>query len=329
MSEKKDLSYIDATKLILKKAKFPLKTTEIWKEIVNENLDKRLKSIGKTPDRTLHTVLLFYTRNKEVDIFIFSENPRRFWLRNRKDELENSQKNSQKENLAKKIQQNEEKTKRIKFSERDLHPLFVKSLYESEFNALAKTVYHETSKVQDKGINKWLHPDLVAVRFLYEDFKDQQTVKLMKNLNKLPYKIYSFELKISLNSNFKEYYFQALSNSSWANEGYLVIFDDSIDEDKFEELERLNQSFGIGLIKFGVDIADFQVLLRAREKELDLRTVDKLSFENKNFSSFIKNINDKIQTQGQGFELKLQFDEIFSDERLERYLKEKQINKKE
>lgn len=42
--------------------------------------------------------------------------------------------------------------------------------------------------------------------------------------------------------------FQAVSNSSWANEGYLVVLQE-IDSEVLSELRRLNQSFGIGVIK--------------------------------------------------------------------------------
>ena len=322
----RNLSYIDATKLVLEKAKFPLKVAEIWKEIVKQRLDERLKSISKTPERSLHTILLFYIRSKQLDIFVFSENPRTFWLTSRKNELENSKK----QNIFEQIQKKEEQElqENLKFNERDLHPLLVKFLYESEFNAYAKTIYHEKSKARNQGLNKWLHPDIVGVHFVFDDFNNE-VVSLLKNLNKASYKLYSFEIKKALDSHFKEYYFQAVSNSSWANEGYLVVFDDSIDQDKFEELERLNESFGIGLIKLGANLADFEILLKSKQRELDIKTIDKLITENKDFASFIKNINDKVETHGKGFKIQLNFDEILSDEALEKYLKSKNINKEE
>lgn len=47
-------------------------------------------------------------------------------------------------------------------------------------------------------------------------------------------KLYSFELKKSLNKgNYREAYFQAVSNSSWAHEGYLVASEIKQDENSF------------------------------------------------------------------------------------------------
>lgn len=57
--------------------------------------------------------------------------------------------------------------------------------------------------------------------------------------------------------------FQALSNSSWANYGYLVVFD--INEDVMEEMERLNRSFGIGIIKLSPYSDDTTELFSARK----------------------------------------------------------------
>ena len=63
-------------------------------------------------------------------------------------------------------------------------------------------------------------------------------------------KIYSFELKRKVMlSNLREVFFQTVSNSSWANESYLVTAELSNDEDLMIELKRLSTSFGIGVIK--------------------------------------------------------------------------------
>jgi hypothetical protein len=62
--------------------------------------------------------------------------------------------------------------------------------------------------------------------------------------------VFSFELKKSLSfGNLREAFFQAVSNSSWANEGYLVAAEISQDEDFLSELRRLSSSFGIGVVQ--------------------------------------------------------------------------------
>ena len=59
---------------------------------------------------------------------------------------------------------------------------------------------------------------------------------------KIPLKIYSFEMKKYLSiANLREYYFQAVSNSSWANEGYLVALNiDKNDKELMELIGSLN-----------------------------------------------------------------------------------------
>ena len=119
--------------------------------------------------------------------------------------------------------------------------------------------------------------------------------------------------------NLKESYFQAVSNSSWANEGYLVIFED-IEDDVLEELRRLNASFGIGVIKLEANPLDSRVLLSAKRSEIDLQTMDRLVDSNPNFREFVADINKQIKV---GADTKIQacFDEVLEEEALEKYLK--------
>ena len=67
-----------------------------------------------------------------------------------------------------------------------------------------------------------MHPDLVSVHLPFEDLA-QDTIALAKNAGIETITIFSFEMKKDVTgANVREYYFQAVSNSSWANEGYLV-----------------------------------------------------------------------------------------------------------
>jgi uncharacterized protein len=60
-------------------------------------------------------------------------------------------------------------------------------------------------------------------------------------------KLWSFEVKIEIpRSKVREYYFQAVSNSTWANYGYLVAV--KIKADAMTELRLLNELHGIGVI---------------------------------------------------------------------------------
>lgn len=121
---------------------------------------------------------------------------------------------------------------------------------DTHFKAYLKTIYHENSLKRKRGENEWLHPDLAGVYFPFKDYI-KSTLDLQKSMVSTSTKIFSFEMKIELNfGNLREYYFQAVSNSSWANEGYLVVLKLKDDDSELkDELQRLNNAFGIGLVK--------------------------------------------------------------------------------
>ncbi|BEJ70940.1 COG2958 family protein [Campylobacter coli] len=309
------LSYKELALEILKQSARPLNVNEIWQIACEKGLDKKLSSIGQTPIATLGArIYMDIKEMRDNSLFIkASQKPTTFWLK------ENE--------LLKFENKNEiinEKQEKNKFHERDLHPLLVKFLYENlDFNLNCKTIYHEQSKKGKSGEDKWNYPDIVGVYFPYDDY-EKETITLLENIKQNSYKLFSFELKIALNfSNLKECYFQAVSNSSWANEGYLVILKE-IDSEVLSELRRLNQSFGIGVIKLEKDISNSQILLSAKERELDIQTLNMLINKNPNFKEFIDNINKQIKV-GKEAKIQAKFDKVKSDEEMQKYLKEKDI----
>lgn len=169
------------------------------------------------------------------------------------------------------------------YKERSLHRLLAN--YLQKRSILSKTIFHETSNRADQA-QKWVHPDMVGVEF--NEFQESATRSLLKAAETKEYMdLYSYELKRTIENDhqLKEYFFQALSNSSWANYGYLVAFE--ISEDIMEEMERLNRSFGIGVIKLSPYPDDTTVLFPARKNELDYYTIDKLCRINQDFKDFI------------------------------------------
>lgn len=212
------------------------------------------------------------------------------------------------------------------FHERDLHILLSSYVYASpEFRCVTKTIFHEKSGKAKKGYNQWLHLDIVGIHFPFGDYSEK-TLELQRLVSDCPYKIYSFEMKKSLNfSNLREYYFQAVSNSSWANEGYIVALDIDEDDSFQSELKRLNNTFGIGVIKLNVEnISQSIVMLNARQNEdLDWDTIDRLS-ENPDFEQFIGDIKDDA---GIGkIKSKSKYDQVFDDdEAAAEYARKKKI----
>lgn len=319
-------TFLDLAEEILEQAEIPLTYREIWDRGLQLKLDAKLESKGKTPERSLSSALGTMTERGYSKIFIVSKQPRTFWLTARKRELETQEIQERiqerKENDGEKIEGN--------YHERDLHPLLVKFVKESEeFDLCCKTIYHEKSKKTQSGKNQWIHPDVVGIHYPFGFQKE--TTELLKNFNKIPYELYSFELKKSLDfSNLRECYFQAVSNSSWANEGYLVVLKYDESEEFVDELWRLSNTFGIGIIKLnGEDLPSSEIVIPATNKEkLDFKTIDLLVNENPDFKDFIESINKNIELSNGKHKHKFDdviYDEVLSNEAMEKYIKDKKI----
>lgn len=179
------------------------------------------------------------------------------------------------------------------YKERSLHRLLANYLLGK--NILSKTIYHESSNRIDQA-QKWVHPDMVGVE--YNEFQESATRSLLKAAETKEYiALYSYELKRAIENDhqLKEYFFQALSNSSWANYGYLVAFE--ISEDVMEEMARLNRAFGIGIIKLSPYSDNTSILFPAKKNELDYYTIDKLCRINPDFKSFITKATKVLNAQ--------------------------------
>jgi hypothetical protein len=150
----------------------------------------------------------------------------------------------------------------------------------------SKTIFHESSNGKDNN-QIWTHPDMVGIRFLQLQTKTSQN--FMKAIYQVDtFKMSSYEIKKEINndSELKKAFFQAVSNSSWANYGYLVAFEFS--DSLMEEIERLNQSFGIGVIELHANPYQSKILFQPKYRSLDFKTMDKLCKINKKFEEFIE-----------------------------------------
>ncbi|NLA24538.1 MAG: hypothetical protein GX879_06190, partial [Bacteroidales bacterium] len=145
------------------------------------------------------------------------------------------------------------------------------------------------------------------------------------------FKLSSYELKREINSDseLKKAFFQAVSNSSWANFGYLVAFE--FGDSLHEEMARLNQSFGIGIIELNANPYQSKILFPADYRDLDFKTIDKLCKMNKEFEKFIEQ-TEKLMTASEKYisgaekELDEFCDSYFeNDTEVENYCKEKHI----
>jgi hypothetical protein len=213
------------------------------------------------------------------------------------------------------------------YDERDLHKLL--SSYLKNTGIYSKTIFHEQSSGKDNN-QIWTHPDMVGIKFLNLQTKVSQN--FLKAINRGDtFKLNSYEIKKEINNDneLKKAFFQAVSNSTWANYGYLVAFEFS--DSLMEEMERLNQSFGIGVIELNANPYQSKVLFQAKFRDLDFKTIDKLCKMNKEFEKFIEQ-TEKLMTAEERYskstekELDEFCDDYFSnDTEIEKYCKDKHI----
>jgi hypothetical protein len=183
-----------------------------------------------------------------------------------------------------------------RYHERELHPLMV-WFANQHFGAHCRTIKHEISVKKGPKHNEWLHPDIVAFSLMTHGW-EPPVVNLAQASGSIAAKLYSFEMKIEIGfSTLREYFFQTVSNSSWAHEGYLVAV--SIDEDQEfrDELARLSQGFGIGVIQLNLrEPLDSEIILPARERdEIDWETVNRIAEVNEDFMKFITDVVNSVK----------------------------------
>ncbi|WQR79506.1 COG2958 family protein [Helicobacter pylori] len=200
--------------------------------------------------------------------------------------------------------------------ERDLHPfLTYMAIHNENLKCYTKTIFHEESSKSSKGMDRWLYPDMVGVRFLHAELSNENLIAFSKKFDTLPVKLVSFELKKEIRvNNCRECYFQAISNSS--NEGYLVgCHIDTHNPKLMDLLKRLHASFGIGVIDLRTDEDKSAILLNAKYKEkIDYTMAQELSEKNEKFSGFLKSVVD--YDPAHSYRYKDEFDEVKKKEEL-------------
>lgn len=181
--------------------------------------------------------------------------------------------------------------------ESTLYPVLSEYLW-SSFRIYSKRIdERKSSNKFPSGGNKWLYPDVVAMEDLISNWHHEVKEFVKESAGKRT-KLWSFEVKKLVNrANVRESFFQAVSNSSWSNFGYLVTEEIEGDE-TMQELRMLFSIHGIGLIKLDRENpAESQILIPAREKsDVDWATCDRVASENKDFLQFIKLVRQFHQT---------------------------------
>lgn len=240
---------------------------------------------AKTPKQTVSALLWTFIKNNDTRVGRIKGkgNVYLYYLTKYEQHL----------NLDVSLISNSKKTSGNNYHERDLHVLL--SSYLKGNNVFSKTIPHEKSKSSKDTNQIWIHPDMIGISYLNIDsIVNKRFIKVVDSSN--TFKLTSYEIKreIKTDRELKKCYFQTVSNSSWANYGYLVVFE--INNSLLsEEMKRLNDSFGIGIIELKANPFESKVLFQAKLKKLDFKTIDKLCKVNPKYEEFIS-INERILT---------------------------------
>jgi len=191
----------------------------------------------------------------------------------------------------------QEESRENTLSEDDLYPILVMYL-QSELKLYCLRIDEKRSKnSRGSGGNQWLHPDIVALQTVDKEW-DELIRNCVKQGTGQSVRLWSFEVKKELNSsNVRKSFFQTVSNSSWANESYLVAI--SIADTKVEqELRMLSALHGIGVILLNVENpTESEMMLPSRPRaEVDWQSVNRILVENKDFKDYIELVSTYYQT---------------------------------
>jgi uncharacterized protein len=288
------MTFLEFAEKILSEKQSPMKTGEIWTYGVEKGYDKKLNSSGKTPWASLAAQIYVEVRDNPGSVFGSTDTrPKLFFLKSFKN-IDQLIDKSEKEEIIK-VENEEKDLKKKSYLERELHSVLSYYAY-YYLRCYTKTINH--SKSNKKEFGEWVHPDIVGCYFSIEDWASEVS-ELNHTISGQSVKIYSFELKRKVTfANLREVFFQTVSNSSWANESYLVTAEIDKDDELLNELKRLSTSFGIGVIKLDVHDPDSsEILFPSRSSEnLDWETMNKLTM-NKDFIEFLKRVNNDLKSR--------------------------------
>ncbi|WP_230388795.1 hypothetical protein [Piscirickettsia salmonis] len=213
--------------------------------------------------------------------------PRVYWY-----ESEKSQVINEALNLEKNADHSEKN-----ISEHDLYPILMKYL-QSEHSLYCLRIDEKRSKNNlGRGGNQWLHPDIVAMEAVAQKWH-QHIKTCISQGGGQSVRLWSFEVKKVLDmGNVRKSFFQAVSNSSWANEGYLVAMSIA-DSHAHQELCMLSALHGIGVILLSVENpSESELLLPAQKRSvIDWQSVNRIVEENADFKNFIDLVANYYQT---------------------------------
>lgn len=286
------MTFLELAEKVVREDKKPMTPEEIWQAAQVKGYDAAVGTQGKTPWASIGAQLYMSVKSDSRSIWIrVGRRPTRFFLKELNVEGQFAVFPSPAPNRPVTTAQPTTEG----FLERDLHPILAYFAFHN-LKAYCRTINHLRSDKKEFG--EWVHPDMVGVYFPLEDWVPE-VVEFSSVIGSISLKLFSIELKRELTfGNLREAFFQTVSNSSWANEGYLAAARVSQDEEFQVELQRLSSSFGIGIIELSIDDPDSsRVLYPARQKEyLDWENINKLTL-NQDFVEFLGRVKRDLSSK--------------------------------
>ncbi|UOS53164.1 HrgA protein [Helicobacter pylori] len=173
---------------VLEIIKEPIKVTEVYdkaKELFEKGeIENMFDYGGNTPDQSVSaSIYTALNKGEELPFLKVQEKPTLIAL-----------KSASKEPVL--IAQTSS-TPSVKIAhERNLHPFLTYMAFLNEnLKCYTKTIFHEGSLKSPKGMDRWLYPDMVGVRFLHAELSNENLIAFSKKFDTLPVKLVSFELK--------------------------------------------------------------------------------------------------------------------------------------
>ncbi len=164
----------------------PISPTEVYdkaKELFEKGeITKTFDYGGNTPDRSVSaSIYTALSKGEELPFLKAQEKPVLIALNSvAKEPVLNTQKPS---------------TPSVKIAhnkiahERDLHPFLTYMAINNEnLKCYTKTIFHEESSKSPKGMDRWLYPDMVGVRFLHAELSNENLIAFSKKFDTLPVK---------------------------------------------------------------------------------------------------------------------------------------------
>lgn len=168
----------------------------------------------------------------------------------------------------------------------------------SEERIVSKRINETTSSnKRGRNGNRWLHPDVVGMLVPGQGWS-QSVRDCSMALPTRKAKLIAIEVKLRLTAgDVRESFFQTVSNSLWANRGYLAAVEIKGKETR-EELETLCALHGVGYISIDpIEPSESRITIPAREREeVDWASVNRIAEENEDFRKYLDDVLNYLQT---------------------------------